>query len=161
MSRQMKRIKQLLSTADTEAILDRCTNGILGLNGDDGYPYTVPLSYAYSDGKIYFHSGKKGYKVECLINDPKVSFTVIDEDKIVSEEFTTYFRSVIITGDARIVTGDEHIGGFRALVEKYSGNMPASVKEKEITKCNNAYIIAIDITSMTGKEAIEFVRARS
>jgi hypothetical protein len=161
MSRQMIRIKQLLSTADTEAVLDRCTNGVLGLNGDDGYPYTVPLSYVYSDGKIYFHSAKKGYKVDCLINDPKVSFTVIDEDMIVSEEFTTYFRSAIITGNARIATGDEYDYGFRALVEKYSGNLTDEVKEKAINECKNAYIIAIDIISMTGKEAIEFVKNRS
>ena len=161
MQRQMKRIKQLLSTSDTEAVLNRCTSGVMGVNGDDGYPYTVPLSYVYSDGKIYFHSGKKGYKVDCLINDPKVSFTVIDEDMIVSEEFTTYFRSAVIFGNARIVEGDEYYSAFRLLVEKYSGNLSDEVKEKAILECKNAYIIAIDILEMTGKEAIEFVKNRS
>ena len=161
MKRQMKRIKQLLSTADTEAVLNRCTSGVMGLNGDDGYPYTVPLSYVYSDGKIYFHSGKNGYKVECLMNNPKVSFTVIDEDMIVSEEFTTYFRSAIITGKTRIVDGDEYYKAFKLIVEKYSGDLSEEVKTKAINECKNAYIIAIDITSMTGKEAIEFIKAKS
>jgi len=46
------------------------------------------------------------------------------------------------------------------LVEKYSGDQSVADKEMEIAKCENAFIIAIDIEHMTGKEAIEFVRAR-
>jgi len=66
--------------------------------------------------------------------NPKVSFSVIDEDTIISKEYTTYFRSVIAFGK--------------------------EAKHKEITGCTHASIFAIDIDHITGKEAIEYVNAR-
>ena len=156
----MRRAKQLMSVEDTEAVLARCTNGVLACLGDGDYPYAVPVSYVYSNGRIYFHSAKAGHKVDAIISNSRVSFVVVDEDKIVSSEYTTYFRSVIVFGLARIVEGDERLSAFAALVEKYSGDQSEEVKAMEISKCEHSHIIAIDIEHMTGKEAIEFVRAR-
>ena len=160
MFREMRRGKQLLSMKDTIIVMDRCTNGILACLGDEDYPYAVPLSYVYFNDKIYFHSAKVGHKIDAIIKNPKVSFTVVDEDTIVSEEYTTYFRSVIAFGKARVVEGDERLEAFEALVEKYSGDQPEEAKHKEITGCKEAYIIAIDIEHITGKEAIEYVKAK-
>lgn len=160
MFRKMRRSKQLLSMEDTIAVMDRCTNGILACHGNDDYPYAVPVSYVYFNGKIYFHSAKEGHKIDAITKNPKVSFSVIDEDTIVSEEYTTYFRSVIAFGKARIVQGDERLKAFEVLVEKYSGDQPEEAKHKEIAGCTRAYIIAIDVEYITGKEAIEYVKQR-
>ena len=160
MFREMRRIKQLLSMEDTKDVMDRCTNGVLACLGDEDYPYAVPLSYVYFNDKIYFHSGKAGHKIDAVINYPKVSFAVIDKDTIVSEEYTSYFRSVIAFGKARITEGDEWQEAFKALVEKYSGELPEVDKYKKITECTRSYIIAIDIDHITGKEAIEIVNAK-
>lgn len=160
MFREMRRIKQLLSTEDTAAVMERCTNGILACLGDEDYPYAVPLSYVYFNDKIYFHSAKAGHKIDSVMKNSKVSFAVIDEDTIVSQEYTSYFRSVIAFGRARITEGDELLKAFGALVEKYSGDQPEEAKHKEITGCTQAYIIAIDVEHITGKEAIEYVRAK-
>lgn len=160
MFREMRRGKQLLSTEDTVVVMNRCTNGVLACLGDNDYPYAVPLSYVYFDGKIYFHSAKAGHKIDAITKNPKVSFSVIDEDNIVSEEYTTYFRSVIAFGKARIVEGEERLNSFRALVEKYSGAQPEEAKSKEIAGCSQACIIAIDVEHLAGKEAIEYVKAK-
>jgi nitroimidazol reductase NimA-like FMN-containing flavoprotein (pyridoxamine 5'-phosphate oxidase superfamily) len=160
MFREMRRDKQLLSMEDTVAVMTRCTNGVLACLGDEGYPYAVPLSYVYFNGRIYIHSAKAGHKIDAITKNPKVSFSVIDEDKIVSEEYTTYFRSVIAFGKARIVEGGERLESFAALVDKYSGNQPEEARNKEISRCTQAHIIAIDIEHITGKEAIEFVKAK-
>ncbi|AGL00874.1 LOW QUALITY PROTEIN: putative flavin-nucleotide-binding protein [Desulfoscipio gibsoniae DSM 7213] len=160
MFREMRRGKQLLSMEDTVAVMDRCTNGVLACLGDEDYPYAVPLSYVYCNDKIYFHSAKAGHKIDAIKKNPKVSFSVIDEDTIVSEKYTTYFRSVITFGKARIVEGDEWLEAFEALVEKYSGDQPEEAKRKEITGCSQAYIIAIDVEHITGKEAIEYVNVK-
>ncbi|TJX68315.1 pyridoxamine 5'-phosphate oxidase family protein [Soehngenia saccharolytica] len=161
MFREMRRNKQSLNEDDIENVLNRCTNGILACIGDDEYPYAVPLSYVYHNKKIYFHSAKSGHKVDAIMKNPKVSFAIVDEDRIVSAEYTTYFRSVIAFGKARIVDGDEHLDAFRALVEKYSSDQSFEDKEKEISNCKNALIVAIDIEHMTGKEAIELVREKN
>ncbi len=160
MFREMRRGKQLLSMEDTAAVMDRCTNGVLACLGDEDYPYAVPVSYVYFNGRIYFHSAKAGHKIDAIAKNPKVSFSVIDEDKIVSEKYTTYFRSVIAFGKARITEGDEKLEAFKALVEKYSGNQPEEDKHKEITGCTQTYIIAIDVEHITGKEAIEYVNSK-
>lgn len=160
MFREMRRANQLLSKEDTSAVMDRCTNGILACLGDDDYPYAVPVSYVYFNDKIYFHSAKTGHKVDAIMKNPKVSFSVIDEDTIVSKEYTTYFRSVIAFGKARIVEGDEGMAAFLAMTKKYSGDQPEEAQHKEVAGCMQAYIIAIDVEHITGKEAIEFVRAK-
>lgn len=160
MFRQMRRGKQLLSMEDTIAVMNRRTNGILACLGDGDYPYAVPVSYVYVNDKIYFHSAKAGHKIDAIMKNPKVSIAIIDEDTIVSEEYTTYFRSVIVFGQARIAEGDEWLEAFKALVEKYSGDQPEDAKHKEIAKCTHSHIIAIDIEHITGKEAIELVNAK-
>ena len=45
MFRDMRRKKQLLSPEESLQILENGTSGVLAVAGDDGYPYTVPLSY--------------------------------------------------------------------------------------------------------------------
>jgi nitroimidazol reductase NimA-like FMN-containing flavoprotein (pyridoxamine 5'-phosphate oxidase superfamily) len=145
---------------DIEAVMNRCTNGVLACLGDEGYPYAVPLSYVYFNNKIYFHSAKAGHKIDAITKYPKVSFSVIDEDTIAGERFTTYFRSVIAFGKARIADRDEWLEAFKAFVEKYSGDQPEEVKIKEITGCTQAFIIAMDVEHITGKEAVEYVKAK-
>lgn len=156
----MRRGKQLLSSEDTAAVLHHCTNGVLACIGDEDYPYAVPVSYVYNNDRIYFHSAKDGHKIDAILKNPKVSLAVVEEDTIVSAEYTTYFRSVILFGRARVVEGEEWQQGFAALVEKYSGDQPEEAKHKEITGCTQSLIIAIDIDHMTGKEAIEYVQAK-
>ena len=118
MFRKMRRIKQLLSKEDTQKVMERCSNGVMACLGDDDYPYAVPFNYVYYNDKIYFHSAKAGHKLDSIIKNPKVSFAVVDKDQIVSEEYTSYFRSVIAFGKARIVEGDEWYEAFSVLVEK-------------------------------------------
>jgi nitroimidazol reductase NimA-like FMN-containing flavoprotein (pyridoxamine 5'-phosphate oxidase superfamily) len=156
----MRRGKQLLSQEDTLAVMARCTHGVLACMGDEDYPYAVPLSYVYFNNIIYFHSAKMGHKIDAMMKNPKVSFSVTDEDKIVSEEYTTYFRSVIAFGKARFAEGDEWVNAFKALVEKYSGDQPEEAKIKEISGCTQSYIIAMDVEHITGKEAIELVKMK-
>lgn len=160
MFREMRRGKQLLSREETMAVLDRCTSGVLACLGEEDYPYAVPLSYVCFNGKVYFHSAKAGHKIDAITRNPKVSFSVIDEDTIVSEKFTSYFRSVIAFGKARFAEGDEWLAAMKALVEKYSADQPEETKHKEISGCTQAYMIAIDIEHITGKEAIEYIKAK-
>ncbi len=156
MFRTMRREKQALTPQQVETVLRRCTHGVLACLGDEDYPYAVPLSYVYYNGKIYFHSAKTGHKVDAMLRNPKVSFAVVDEDRVISEKFTTCFRSVIVFGKAKIVSDEEHRQALEALVEKYSADQPEEVKQNEINRCTQALVIAIEIEHLSGKQAIEF-----
>lgn len=158
MFREMRRKKQLLSKEETIEILSSCTAGVLGVIGDDNYPYTVPVSYAYKDGKLYIHSAKEGHKIDSIERNDKVTFCVIEKDEIIQKTFTTHFRSVSIFGRARILTDDaDKRFALECLVEKYS---PDYIKEgqQEIERgWDRVCLIEVKIEHMTGKASIEIV----
>ncbi len=159
--RNMRRIKQLLSDTETAEIFEKGTSGVLAVLGDGGYPYAVPLSYVYSDGKIYFHSAKTGHKIDAVRACDKVSFCVIDEDHIVPEEYTTYFRSAIAFGKARIIEDEgEKMDTVIRLAQKYCPDDDAGIRKEAESGIANMCMVEISVEMMTGKEAIEFVRAK-
>lgn len=85
MFREMRRKKQLLPEEEAIAILKEGTFGVLALSGDDGYPYAVPISYVYEGGKLWFHCAKSGHKLDAIRREPKASFCVTAQDKVVPE----------------------------------------------------------------------------
>ena len=105
--REMRRRRQQLSDEESIAILRNGTSGTLGLLGDNGYPYTVPLSYVYADGCIYFHSALAGHKVDAIRACDKASFCVVAQDAVQPKEYTTYFRSVIAFGRIHIIDDEQ------------------------------------------------------
>ena len=161
MFREMRRKKQELSWEDTIQVLERGTNGVLAVIGDEGYPYGVPLSYVYADGKIYFHCAPSGHKADAIRANDKVCFTVIDQDKIVAEELTSYFRSVIAFGRAVILEDpEEKLRAHIIFSEKYSAAFPEKIQSEIKKGLTHMLMVRIDIEHLTGKEAIELVREK-
>lgn len=133
--RPMRRKKQALSEEVNLSILKRNTAGVLSLLDTNGYTYGVPLSYVLIGNTIYFHGAKQGGKIEALRHHNQVSFTVVDQDLVVPEEYTTLYRSVIVFGRARIVTDPEEIGmSIRSLGRRYHPTGTEQLLEAEIAK---------------------------
>ncbi|MFQ9246675.1 MAG: pyridoxamine 5'-phosphate oxidase family protein [Clostridium paraputrificum] len=119
MFREMRRKKQELSYEECISVLNKCTSGVLAVEGDDGYPYTVPLSDYLNGDELYFHCAKIGHKLDSIKRNNKVSFCVIDKDEIIPEKFTTHYRSVIVFGKAKIVEYEKECKDIlMTLVEK-------------------------------------------
>ena len=155
--REMRRFRQQLSREECEAVLRRGTSGVLAVTGDGGWPYAVPLSYAYEGGRLLFHCAKEGHKLDALRADPRASFCVIDRDQIVPGEFTTYFRSVIAFGAVRILRSPAELeAAARSLVGRYCPLEAPEAVDREIAGAlNRMYILEMDVTHMTGKQARE------
>ena len=165
MFRTMRRKKQLLDEAAAEKILHDGSFGVLAVHGDEGYPYAVPLSYAFVEktastpAAIVFHCAKSGHKLDAIERDPKVSFTVVAQNTIVPDEFTTYFRSVVAFGQAHVVEDPAaRREAFELLAKKYSPDVSHDAKDEEIDNAGpRALIVRIDIEYMTGKQAKELM----
>ena len=158
MFRDMRRKKQLLSEAETIEILQSCTSGVLAVIGDDDYPYAVPLSFAYKDGKLYFHFAKEGHKIDSIVKNNKVSFCVIKTDNVIQKAFTTHFRSAIVFGRARILTEDsEKKYALECLVEKYSPDYITEGQSEIERDWNKVCVAEVKIEHMTGKAALEII----
>jgi uncharacterized protein len=161
MFRKMRRKDQELSMEENIAILSRATAGVLAVSGDNGYPYAVPLSFVYDNSKIFFHCARTGHKLDAVLRDNKVSFCVIDADDVVPEEFTSYFRSVIVFGKARVLDNPkEKMNALEKLAEKYSPNLKEEQQKEIENQFTKVCLIEVTIEHMTGKEAIELIQMK-
>ena len=166
--RPMRRKRQELPQEECEKILKNATAGVLSVIGDGSYPYGVPISFVYAEGKLYFHSAIEGHKIDALAKENKCSFTIIDQDEIHPDEYTTYFRSIIAFGRIRRLENTEDLlHGLRLLGKKYnpgdhaglqheinkSVTMPAGISHTRVA------VLCMEIDHLSGKEAIELVRA--
>lgn len=160
MQRNMRRSRQQMLHEDSVNLLKAGSHGVLSLIDTDGWPYGVPINYAFdSDSRIYFHSAVEGHKLDCIAGDDRCSFCVVGQDIIVPEEFTSYFRSVIVTGHIiKVESREEVIHGLRLLCERFS---PGIDSHDEIARgLSRVAVLRLDIERIIGKEAIELVRNR-
>ena len=67
MFRELRRGRQALPEAESLAILERGSHGVLAVLGDGGYPYAVPLNYVYEGGAIYFRCARAGHKYDAVM----------------------------------------------------------------------------------------------
>ena len=160
MTLSMRRFKQQLSAEEVERILQTGKYCVMAVSGDNVYPYAVPVNCVYDGTAIFIHSAAQGHKIDALRRNPKCTLCMVDKDDVIPEEFTSYFRSVIVFGKAHFVEStDEKIAALRLLGDKYS---PGIDPEAEIARfIKSVCIVRIDIDSVTGKEAIELTRART
>ena len=153
MRKELTRTKQALDKETVQKIIQTTAYGVLSLNGDNGYLYTVPLSYVYTDGIVYFHGSPRGYKFECFQRTNKTSFSIVGQSQVVPSVRANNFQSILMWGRLHIVTDiAEKLSALRALAEKYSPGIPDN--EEEIQHSLN-YIFMVKLVPewITGKEA--------
>ena len=153
--REMRRKRQQLAEEESIGILQKATSGTLALMGDNDYPYAVPISYVYHEGKLYF-------QVDAIRKCDKASFCVIEKDDVQPEKYTTFFRSVIAFGRIRIIEDEqEKLETARMLGNRYNPNDDESLQKEIESGFSRMLMIRFDIEHLTGKEAIELVRQRN
>ena len=111
MFREMLRKKQQLPAEECISILKTQLRGVLSVLGDDDYPYGMPINHYYceQDGKLYFHGGMKGHKIDALKRHDKASFCVYDEGFRQEGEWALNIRSVIVFGRIEFVEDKETV----------------------------------------------------
>ena len=109
MFRELMRKKQQLPMEECIRILKEEPRGVLSVLGDDGYPYGMPMNHYYceEDGRIYFHGGKTGHKIDAIRRCDKVSFCVYDQGYRRDGEWALNIRSVVVFGRVEWVEDTE------------------------------------------------------
>ncbi len=109
MFREMMRKKQQLAQEECIGILKTELRGVLSVLGEDGYPYGMPINHYYceADGKLYFHGGKQGHKIDAMKRHDKASFCVYDSGFRRDGEWALNIRSVIVFGRIEFVEDRE------------------------------------------------------
>ena len=118
--RPIRRFKQALPPEECTAILETAYRGFLSVIGDEGYPYTVPINFVLTDGKLYFHCAREGHKLDAIRSCDKACFTVIDDPVKEPDSWWYHVRSVICFGRIAILeSGEEHDRRLVELGKKY------------------------------------------
>jgi nitroimidazol reductase NimA-like FMN-containing flavoprotein (pyridoxamine 5'-phosphate oxidase superfamily) len=153
--RSMRRFKQALSRQECESILANAYRGCLSVNGDDGYPYTIPVNFIYIDGHIYFHSAVSGYKMDAICRDSKACFMVMDEPVREENDWWFHVRSVICFGRITVLDhAEERLAKLRQFGEKYfpeGYDIDAELKQH----AHHTVVLDFSIEHMSGKRVKE------
>lgn len=151
MFRKLTRTKQQLSHAQCVEILHKELRGVLSVMGDADYPYAFPINFYYDEAehRIYFHSGKVGYKLDAIARNNKVSFCVFDSGYRKDNHWSLNIQSVIIFGKVHIV---ENWSRERmvAFCKRFTDDMAYINREIEQFQ-KNTLVLCLDIEHMTGK----------
>ena len=153
MFRKLGRSKQALSADECIRLLTETLRGVLSVNGDDGYPYGLPINHYYcpEDGRIYFHSGRTGHKMDALRRSPKASFCVMDSGTREDGGWALTFKSVIVFGSVEMVEDtDTILRVARALSHKFTDD--EAYIEDEIARAGaRTAVFALEPEWVSGK----------
>jgi len=152
----MRRSERMMDVRDSEQFLAEAQVGRLGTSLEDE-PYVTPVNFVYQNGRIYFHCAKKGKKLSNITDNKRVCFEVDEFFGVKGVEgaaacsSSTYYRSVIVFGDARIIkSSKDRRRILKKLVTKYRQPRIRPVFNRE--KLGKVTIVEIRVSQLTGKQ---------
>ena len=153
--RTMRRFKQQLTEQECETILQGAYRGFLSVNGEGGYPYTIPMNFLYQNNRIYFHSALQGHKIDAIMNSPKACFTLINDPVKQENDWWYHVSSVVCFGQMSIIEDqDERMEILKSFGKKY---FPEGYDMEKDLKMNahRAAVLCLAVEHITGKRVKE------
>ena len=146
---------------EIERILSLTNIGRMATNGQDGYPYIVPVNFVSLEGNIYFHCAPKGEKLDNLKRDPHVCFEVdvplsyldiaMDPGRPICN-LHQYYHCVIIRGEASVVKDSTlKVAALNALVAKHEKTDNFTPVAEDMSACKACEVIEVRPVSVTAK----------
>ena len=137
---------------EIEKVIQKAMACQIGL-ADGDQPYVVSVCFGYERGKLYFHSGLKGRKIDTIKKNPKVCFAMAVDLEIVKADdpcdWAMKYRSVIGFGRATILDdAEEKSHGLNLVMNQYAPGK-FTFDENSLAAAN---VIRIDISQVTGKQ---------
>lgn len=157
MFREMRRIKQELPLEEAKNLLMKNKRGVISFNGEDGYPYSIPINFLYDkeENKIYFHGAKSGYKLDCIKNNNKSCFVTYGDEELSDNGWSYYLKSIVAFGEIEIM--EDRDLAAKKLIELASKYFPSIEEINEVMERSfkNALVYSLNIKHMTCKRVHE------
>ena len=157
MFRPMRRKTRAISDEAAKALLLNEKRGILAVNGDDGYPFALPVNYFYDmeNGRIYFHGAKVGHKVDSLKACDKICFTVFGNEQVKDVPWAPYLQSAVVFGRCHLIENqEENIRLVKKFAEKYYPD-EKTIDEEVAVSGRAVQMFVIEIEHLSGKQIQE------
>ena len=157
MFRELIRKKKKLPQEECIRLLMTEKRGVLSVNGDDGYPYGMPMNHWYNeeDGKIYFHCGKAGHRLDALKKDSKASFCVYDEGYRLPEAWALNIKSVIVFGRIEISDDHERIADIAEKLSRKFTDDEGYIRDEIEKHAHNTLLLVLTPEHICGKSVEE------
>lgn len=155
MFREMRRSKQQISDDECRQLLHKAKRGVLSVNGDDGYPYGVPIDFVYDEenGRICFHGAKSGHKIDAIRRSDKATLCVMDEGTSENGSWMLRFKSVIVFGRIKPADEAEYRDICSAIAHKFTSD--EDYITKELRSLPAVQCLELKIEHMSGKTVLE------
>ena len=150
--------RELRDKETISAILETSPVGRIATLNRKGFPVIKPVNFLYWNGKIYFHSSKKGEKMNDIRRGRPICFEVDEPISYVAAagpacRGSYYYRSIITKGRAAIVTQrDKKLEILERMMEKYQPEGGYEGVADEVLR--KTAVIEVSIREMTGKERL-------
>ena len=157
MFREIARKKQALSHEECVRLLRQERRAVLSVVTEDGYPYAVPVNHWYdpADGKLYFHGGKLGHKIDCMKANDRVSLCVMDGGTPAEDGWWQIVKSVVVFGRVEFIEDyDRVVAVSRALSYQFTPD-EAYIEDEIEHHAHRTLVCAVTIEHMTGKTVTE------
>lgn len=157
MFRAVRKKKNEISQDEAKNLLRSSRRGVLAVNGDEGYPYAIPINYLYDEenNKIIFHGAKAGHKVDSIKKNDKICFTVFGNETFIEENWAPYLQSVVVFGRCHLVENrDDTVSLVKKFALKYYPNEDM-VNEEIAISGKGVQMFEIKIEHLSGKKVQE------
>lgn len=157
MFREIQRKNKVIPMEECIALLESETRGVLSVIGDNGYPYGIPMNHFYNseDGKIYFHCGKSGHRLDSLRNHNKVSFCVYDKGYKKDGDWALNVKSVIVFGKVEIFDDIDMIADISTKLSHKFTQDDEYIKSEIEKYAHETLILQLTPEHITGKIVTE------
>jgi len=119
------------------------------------YLFTVDFAWDPQTRELWFHCATEGRKMDILQRNPRVCVTVVEDRGYISGECDHAYRSLIMEGNAHIITDlTEKRRGLGLLVRKHESEpesvLARLVKDDETVR--KVGMVRISVEAITGKQ---------
>lgn len=153
--REMRRKDRQFTEEEAMDVVRKGEYGVLATVGDDGKPYSVPLSYVLDEekGALYFHgTAAGGQKMDNILANPSVCFTVVMDTEVLPAQFSTKYYSANVFGTAKVVEEEEEKKkALLLLVRKYAPDYEEQGRAYIERAIGAVAVVRLDVEQVTGK----------
>lgn len=155
----IRKDRQIIDDNIIDKIIDCATCIRLGLY--DGEMYIVPLNFGFqnNNGKrtFYFHSAKKGKKLDIIEKNNKACFQLDTDISIALKDApcssTCYYKSIIGNGMISFIDDtEEKTFALNSILKKYTGKTVSQMKKEAL---DSVAVFKLEVDCLTCKANIE------
>lgn len=120
-------------------------------------PYVVTLSYGYDEKQnvLFFHSAKKGLKLDFISENPNVCATIIEDRGYVKDKCNHNYASIVIWGKISVLQELEEKKHAMEVMLHHLEENPEPIKDRNLRNeavYNNFTLLKLEIDEITARQ---------